>query len=250
MTTYKCLVCGGAALLFDVVDFNKNCLEGEGLFLPIMGHGVYYARCNSCEYTFAPEFSSWTSQDFLSMIYNDDYEKIDPGYINDRPQKNANIINNIFGDYKADIKHVDYGGGNGRLSELLRAFNWDSNSFDPFPNDTKINFESGAFNLITAFEVFEHVPNPQSMMDNINYLMDSQSGLVLFSTSVSDGFINKNERLTWWYVAPRNGHIGIHSSKSLRLLGEKYGFQYKNFSPSTHAYFKLLPDWANKLFGS
>ncbi len=50
------------------------------------------------------------------------------------------------------------GGGNGNLSEKLSAANWQSTSYDPFPNGSVNLSEIGTFDLITAFEVFEHVP--------------------------------------------------------------------------------------------
>ena len=106
------------------------------------------------------------------------------------------------------------------------------------------------YNLITAFEVFEHVPNPIAMMDDIVKALNKNGAVILFSTLVSDTFINENERLTWWYVAPRNGHIGIHSLKSLRILGERFGLEFKSISPGVHAYFKLLPKWSTHIFNN
>ena len=81
MNICKCLVCGQLAPLYDVVDFNKSCEEYRGQFLPLSGRAIHYARCGSCNYTFAPEFGSWTDQDFLDNIYNEDYIKVDPDYL-------------------------------------------------------------------------------------------------------------------------------------------------------------------------
>ena len=248
MKNYCCLICGGPSLLIDVVDFNKNCEEARGLYLPLMGHGVYYVRCSVCNYTYAPEFGSWSSQDFLGMIYNNDYQEVDPDYLTARPEKNAEALNRIFCENLNEIVHLDYGGGNGKLSDLLRHSNWNSRSYDPFPDDVPMDFNAGTFNLITVFEVFEHVPNPLTMMDNIVKALSPAHGIVLFSTLASDGFIKQNERLTWWYVAPRNGHIGIHSLKSLQILGERFGLEFRSLSPGVHAYFKILPDWAKNVF--
>jgi hypothetical protein len=35
-----CPVCRGATDLFDVVDFNKNCEEARGVYLPLSGTGT------------------------------------------------------------------------------------------------------------------------------------------------------------------------------------------------------------------
>ena len=247
MNTFKCLVCGQTAPLYDVVDFNKSCEEYRGRFLPHSGRAVYYARCSGCNYTFAPEFGSWTDQDFLENIYNEDYIKVDPDYLDKRQQENAVMLNNFFGAYRMHIRHLDYGGGNGRLAQLLRGAQWQSVSYDPFPKNNARLSDLGTFNLITAFEVFEHVPDPHGMMENISKLLEGQDSMVFFSTGISDGLIKENERLNWWYVAPRNGHIGIHTSRSLKVLGQMHNLNFASMGTSFHAYYRKFPEWAEKL---
>lgn len=120
-------------------------------------------------------------------------------------------------------------------------------SYDPFPrNDSDMN-TFGQFNLITAFEVFEHVPDPQVLMNNLDKLLQSGESLVFFSTAISDGHINAHERLNWWYVAPRNGHIGIFSTKSLQALATRYHFTYKPMGRSFHVFYRNFPQWAAPL---
>lgn len=247
MKPYKCLVCGESAPLYDVVDFNKSCEEYRGVFLPLSGHPVYYVRCESCNYTFAPEFGSWSDADFLEKIYNQDYVKVDPDYLDVRQRQNAAMLNNWFGAYRAHIRHLDYGGGNGLLAQLLRGAEWHSRSYDPFPSNDLQLADIGTFNLITAFEVFEHVPDPHVMMENISRLLDGPQALVFFSTGISDGLIKDQERLNWWYAAPRNGHIGLHSSKSLKVLAQRHNMNFGSMGSSFHVYFRQFPPWADKL---
>lgn len=244
---FACPVCARAAELFDVVDFNKNCEENRGLFLPLSGHPVYYARCGTCSYTYAPEFGTWTDQDFLDKIYNHDYIQVDPDYAVHRVLENAQLLNNFFGPYRQYIRHLDYGGGNGKLAALLRQAQWDSASYDPFPSTDADMDNFGQFNLITAFEVFEHVPDPCVLMENLDKLLQAGDGLVFFSTAISDGLINARERLNWWYVAPRNGHIGIFSTASLHALASRYRFTYSAMGRSFHVFYRNFPPWAEKL---
>jgi 2-polyprenyl-6-hydroxyphenyl methylase/3-demethylubiquinone-9 3-methyltransferase len=84
-----CPVCRGATDLFDVVDFNKNCEEARGVYLPLSGRPIYYRRCQQCAFTFAPEFRKWSDEDFLRDIYNDRYIDVDPDYVTTRPLTNA-----------------------------------------------------------------------------------------------------------------------------------------------------------------
>lgn len=241
-TVHACPVCGSPAELYDVVDFNKNCRESEGIQLPLCGVPIYYRRCAACEYTWAPEFREWADEDFLNHIYNEDYVHVDPDYLTVRPEGNAVMVTQLFGRQREHIRHLDYGGGNGGLSALLAQQGWNTLSYDPFPGDRTTAESLGKFNLITSFEVFEHVPDPNTLMTSLCKLMDDEC-LVLFSTLVSDGNILPQGRLNWWYAAPRNGHISLFSTRSLALLAEKHGLGFRSFSATTHCFFNKFPSW-------
>ena len=238
-----CPVCGNPTDLYDVVDFNKSCREVEGIHLALAGVPIYYRRCAACEYTWAPEFRQWSDSDFLNHIYNEDYVDVDPDYVSERPQINAHLVTQLFGKERGRIRHLDYGGGNGGLSALLAQQDWNTASFDPFPGDGRTAESLGKFDLITSFEVFEHVPDPDALMANLLTLMDEKC-LVLFSTVASDGSILPNGRLTWWYASPRNGHISLFSTRSLALLAERHGLHFRSFDLSTHCFYNVMPAWA------
>ncbi|MBV7535111.1 class I SAM-dependent methyltransferase [Duganella sp. sic0402] len=243
-----CPVCAVATVIHDVVDFNKSCEEARQHFLPLSGRPIYYHRCTGCGFVLAPEFSSWSEQEFQQHIYNERYIEIDPDYVSRRPLANAEFVRQLFGDSRQLIRHLDYGGGAGVLSEALRGQGWDSTSYDPFPRSEQKIAALGKFNLITAFEVFEHVPDVTELMNNLGTLMENEC-MVIFSTLLSDGHIQPNTRLTWWYASPRNGHISLFSNRSLVLLAEQRGLQFGSFNGGTHCLFNRLPAWAQKLHG-
>ncbi len=250
MTTQllECPACYGSCRLLDVVDFNKSCEEQRGCSLPLSGTPIYYYACEVCGFCFAPEFVQWTLADFETRIYNDDYAAVDPDYLSIRPSNNAKALIDAFGARKDGIRHLDYGGGNGLLSRLLKEAGWNSTSYDPFVDRATKLRDLGTFNLITAFEVFEHVPDIKDLINNLSALLDTD-GLVLFSTLLNDGNIHSKNRLTWWYASPRNGHISLFSSESLRRLANQVGLNYHAFTPGFHALLKEVPDWAAHLFG-
>jgi hypothetical protein len=239
-----CPVCENQTFILDVVDFNKSCEEPRGKFLPLSGIPIYYNHCTDCSYTFAPEFKMWTEKDFLEKIYNDQYIEIDPDYLEARPKSNFQILKKFFSEQNKFIKHLDYGGGNGKLSQLLREDGWNSETFDPFPDGGMSINDLGKFNLITAFEVFEHVPDIHILMKNLTLLM-SDDCLILFSTLVSDGHIKPRNRINWWYASPRNGHISVFSKQALSILGSKYTLDFGSFNDGFHCYCRKVPDWAN-----
>jgi len=240
-TPIICPVCAASASLLDVVDLNKSCEEARGMFLPIAGVPVYYALCDGCGFCFSPELHRWSIDEFAARIYNDDYKQVDPDYLEARPRANAQMLAAMFASQVLAIRHLDYGGGNGVLSGELFAAGWDSTSYDPFV-DGALREDLGRFNLVTSFEVFEHVPDVNYLISTLSALVDDD-GMVLFSTLLSDGILARNQRVQWWYASPRNGHISLFSRRSLALLGKKEGFDLVSFSPNLHAYWRKLPTW-------
>lgn len=237
-----CPVCAATTSLLDVVDFNKSCEEARGMYLPLAGVPVYYSLCDQCGFCFAPELHRWSINEFSTRIYNDDYKQVDPDYLDARPRANAQMLAAMFANQVLAIRHLDYGGGNGVLSGELFAAGWDSTSYDPFV-DGPLRADLGRFNLVTSFEVFEHVPDVNHLVTTLASLVDDD-GMVLFSTLLSDGIIARNQRIQWWYASPRNGHISLFSRRSLALLGKKEGFELVSFSPNLHAFWRKLPTWA------
>jgi SAM-dependent methyltransferase len=188
----------------------------------------------------------WSLDDFSKKIYNDEYINIDPDSLKTRPEENANNINQFFLEKKKEIRHLDYGGGNGLLSDLLTKQGWDSSSYDPFVN-RDVNIKNlKKFDLITAFEVFEHVPDVDNLMLELSTLI-KEDGIVLFSTLLSDGNLEKNKRINWWYVSPRNGHISVFSKNSLAILAKNHQFNTNSFSAGFHILFKKIPNWASHI---
>ena len=243
LTSPACPICQAACTLLDVVDFNRACNEGGATFRADAGVPIHYYLCGQCGFCFAPEFSSWRLEDFEARIYNDDYVQVDPDYLDARPRANAGSLLSTFGNRGPAIRHLDYGGGSGLLSKTLREAGWRSASYDPFVDREVRPRQLGAFELITAYEVFEHVPDVRQLITNLSQLL-AADGIVLFSTLLSDGNLHAAQRLTWWYAAPRNGHISLFSGKSLALLGASERFKFGSFSTNLHVYWRRVPPWA------
>ena len=242
-----CPVCGGTTTWFDTVDFNKSCEEVRGRYLPLSGTPIEYVRCERCAFCFAPEMYEWKLEDFASRVYNADYAEVDPDYRDARPRGNAGMLARTFQAVEAGIRHLDYGGGNGLLSGILHDQGWQSTSYDPFVNREVDPRDLGRFDLVTAFEVFEHVPNPEKLMADMAALID-EDGVLLFSTLITDGNVVPGHPLNWWYASPRNGHISLYSRESLAILGAANGLNLASFSENLHAYWRRVPAWARHIF--
>jgi hypothetical protein len=239
-----CPICAQECSLLDVVDFNKSCAEPGGKFLALAGIPVYYTICQGCNFCFSPELCKWTLRDFEEKIYNDEYVLVDPDYLEARPKANAAGLLSAFPRLDPAVRHLDYGGGNGALVKRLLDANWASTSYDPFVDRDTSVAQLGKFDLITAFEVFEHAPDVQHLMSTLRTLL-SVDGLIFFSTLLSDGNIRPNHRINWWYASPRNGHISLFSKTSLTILAKQHGFGFSSFSQGLHVLFTRVPTWAS-----
>ena len=246
LSEYPCQICGSVARQIDAVDFNKSCEEFRGVFLPPSNSLITYYLCEKCGFCFAPEFLSWSMKDFSRHIYNRDYLRVDPDYKEARPNAQAEMIESLLGPEKARISHLDYGSGNGLLSRRLRKRGWKSDAYDPFANPDLSVTEMGSYDLVTAFEVFEHVPGVKGLLSELASVT-KRNGILLFSTLLSDGHIVSGRKLDWWYASPRNGHVSLYSSTSLSMALSLKGFKLISLSPGLHVAFIERPEWAANL---
>ena len=175
----NCPICNSTCFPLDVVDFNKSCEELRGKFLELAEIPVYYFLCSGCQFCFAPEFAEWKKADFEEKIYNKDYIRVDPDYLEVRPRSNAASLIAMFSERGYGIRHLDYGGGNGLMSQILNESGWQSTSYDPFNDEYVEPDQLGLFDLITAYEVFEHVFDVRRLAANLSYLLASD-GMILF----------------------------------------------------------------------
>lgn len=74
-----------------------------------------------------------------------------------------------------------------------------------------------------------------------------QDGVIMFSTLIPDDFISKENKLDWWYAAPRNGHISLFSQQSLAIMAAQNNFYFGSISESYHLFWRGKPSWAAHL---
>jgi hypothetical protein len=240
VTSSSCPICDGLSKLYDRVDFSKNCEDRNGLSLPQTGLMVGYNRCDKCSHIFAPCFYIWLPTDYSDHIYNNDYIKVDPEYISIRPTNMAEGLHNAFSSVIPHIDHLDYGGGDGLMSNILKSKGWKSESYDPYGQSSH-QLPNKKYNFITAFEVLEHTIQPIETIKTICSMLDDE-GILMLTTGLTDQQVDDNRKLSWWYFAPRNGHISIFSSRSISLLAEKLGFNITYFE-GKFIFYKKLPSW-------
>jgi len=228
-----CKICQTPSPLFGVVDFHKSCIETRGHGLQLSGIPIYYRRCPACAFTFTTAFDDWPPATFRQHIYNENYIAVDPDYAELRPTNNARFVAETFHATRASLRILDYGGGTGLFARLLREQHFDACTYDPFSDSSEINqLPVDRFDLITCFEVMEHVPNPRPTVEQILSLLTEQ-GAILFSTLLQpENF--ESLGLAWWYASPRNGHVSLYSRTALEQLFAPHGLTVVSLTEGIH----------------
>ncbi len=238
-----CNICRGSSPLFGGINFHKSCIEAQGKKLAPSSFPVSYRRCVVCSFTFTTAFDSWTHDEFREQVYNDDYIQVDPDFVELRPTGNARILADTFQSSRNSIDILDYGGGTGLTAGLLRKQGFSAKTYDPFSEFNVLPTER--FDLISCFEVMEHVPSPNETVATMVSLL-KETGAILFSTLVQPAEFEAIG-LNWWYAGPRNGHISLYSTLSLAHLFRPHGMRVSSFSEGVHTAYGEIPSFASHL---
>ncbi|MBS1486820.1 MAG: class I SAM-dependent methyltransferase [Bacteroidetes bacterium] len=131
----------------------------------------------------------------------------------------------LFFDHKKEF--VDYAGGFGLFTRLMRDKGFDFYWTDPFTkNELARGFESAPdkkYHVATSFESFEHFENPSDELQKIVAIADN----IILSTELLPQPIPRIH--DWWYYAPEHGqHIAFYTKVAFQKLAEKNKKFYYN----------------------
>lgn len=136
---------------------------------------------------------------------------------------------------------LDYGAGYGMFVRMMRDKGFSFHWYDKYCNNLFAKgFEKkqGHYDVLTAFELFEHLPDPLSEIGEILDLADN----IIFTTGLLPAPAPKvNE---WWYYCPETGqHIAFYTPKALEFVAKKFNRYYVHYG-DFHAFTKLkIPKW-------
>ena len=189
-----------------------------------------YFKCDFCQFIQTEE-PYWINESYQNAITD-----LDLGLLM-RNLYNKGIVKAIIDKlFKKNGVFLDYGGGYGLFVRLMRdaGYNFyrqDNYCENLFARHFDINdiFQKDNFELLTCFEVFEHLTDPLIEIEK----MLQYSHSILFSTTLQPTYSLSPE--TWDYFAPETGqHIAFYTKNSLEFIAKKYGLNLYTNNSSLH----------------
>lgn len=180
--------------------------------------------CQQCGHEWFESPRQWLEKAYSSPIAN-----TDTGIVA-RSLGSRKIISSFLGFSNDGGKILDWGGGSGLLSRLLRDDGHNCYSFEPYTEPVLLSgftfrsqkqaMEQGPYRAIIAIEVVEHLVSPKEFFGDALTVTDT----LIFSTEIVDRAKYGSD---WWYYSRETGqHISFYTCKSLAFLAVLCGCQY------------------------
>ena len=191
---------------------------------PILNYLGEYFKCPNCLSV------QVTNPFWLEEAHTNAISKLDTGLVA-RCISAGGIIGTVLAlEGVNSSQGVDWAGGTGLLTRLLRDQGFKVYSFDKYADPIhahgfELNSDEAVApaTFISAIECIEHLENP--IEELIRYTATKEYFFFtvdLISEKTPDP--SKNE---WWYYLPESGqHITFPSAKGLSFLGQSLGFSY------------------------
>lgn len=192
-------------------------------------HDVEYVRCPDCGSVYLPE-PTWLDEAYASAI-----TALDVGLL-ERCLQLANVTDAVVRAERLTAgRFLDFAGGYGTLTRLMRDRGHDFRHLDPYAANLFARDHEGTlserYDLVTAFEVLEHLSDPAAELGPVVRHTD----LLLFTTQVLPDPAPRPG--TWDYYAPETGqHITFATVAGLRRLGERLGCRLTSTGRLLHVF--------------
>lgn len=217
----------------EMIEKCRLCEEEAKLAFShtIMGkYNIGFYACENCGAIFT-EKPYW-----LDEAYGDALTCMDTGIMQrnlqlaDLVQK---ILESFFGN-KEYISGVDFAGGYGIMTRLLRDKGYDFKWYDKYAENLVAKGYSYAgedVDVVTAFEIFEHMAEPR---EDLAWIFNRNPGIVIVSTLLLQDDIPDE---TWWYWCFEHGqHVLFWSEKTMHYVEQIFDYKYVKLSDSYHLF--------------
>jgi len=196
----------------------------------LLKHDVKYYTCPNC-FLIQTEYPYWLEEAYSNSISN-----TDTGLLNRNIQFAEKVKAILFFFFNRDGKYLDYAGGYGIFTRLMRDIGFDFYWSDPYTSNLFAKgFEylesKSEIELVTTFESFEHFVNP---LEEISKILEISKNII-FSTFIVPEPVP--EPLQWWYYGLEHGqHVSFYSEKTFEFIAHEFDLNFYSFSRNLHLF--------------
>lgn len=185
-----------------------------------------FSLCTNCLFVFSPQITP----QYQAQWYAEGYHGPEDGAPKSGWSK-PDFLMPIF-DFlpkKESLQMLDYGTGQSFVPDKLREQGHKVVAVDiapplrPHPDRLtgdllELKLGPNQFDLIFSFQVFEHLPEPRPVLDELLRLM-KPGGLILIHTDMETPERDQEGFENWWYVAPPD-HCAFYRHKTFEVYLE------------------------------
>lgn len=205
----KCNICNNEANFFS----NNTVLNK---------YDIDYFKCSTCGFVQTEE-PYWLEEAYSSAVLNSDVGMVAR---NIRLRLIVKAIIEFCFESDENVCFLDYGGGYGLLSRMMRDLGFNFYWYDKycegiFVSDFFVADMRKKYFLSTAFELFEHFSTPLDEVESIFKCSDN----IVFSTMLLPQPSPKPDQ--WWYYGLDGGqHISFYTPTSLSYIAKQFNKFY------------------------
>jgi Methyltransferase domain len=183
---------------------------------------VRYFFCDACG-LLQTEEPFWRDEAYGRVIAD-----ADTGLVSRNLDIARSLANLLYFCFDAKARYLEFAGGYGLLTRLMRDRGFDFRWYDPYCENMfargfewdQVKGESAG--AVTVFEVIEHVLDPAELIRSA--LAQAKATTVIFSTLLYEGEPPLPE--TWWYYSLATGqHVSFFRRGTLMMLADKLGLR-------------------------
>lgn len=193
---------------------------------------THLVECHSCAFVFAQQIP--TEQELIA--HYEGYSRND--YLSPITIKRYHELLDTFEPYRKTGKLLDVGCGIGYFLEVAKERGWEVHGTEYTDEAISIceskgitmqqgkldpsDYQLGEFDIITSFEVIEHINNPQEELVNFHSLLRS-GGLVYVTTPNFNSLLRYRLKADYDVITYPE-HLSYYTPKTIRFLFKKSGF--------------------------